>query len=126
LKKHWIIVPKYGNMEKGGDELYVAYAINVIGTIYFETADYKKALDYFLQGLVARHAAGDKWGEAGSLDNIGFTYLKLKDYAQAIDYCKQSLEITKARVIKRARQIRSCILPKYIGNRETFNRQQNL
>jgi tetratricopeptide (TPR) repeat protein len=47
----------------------VGYAINVIGSIYFETGDYQRALEYYQEGLIVRQQSGDKWGEAGSLDN---------------------------------------------------------
>src|SRR5690606_27201955 len=75
--------------------LMEAYNVNIIGSIYFETEDYERALNYYKQGLYIRQQSGDKWGEAGSLDNIGFTYLKLQEYQRGIDYCTQSLEITQ-------------------------------
>ena len=62
-------------MREMNNTLYQSYSINVIGSIYFDNGDYEHALEYYQQGYIARHAAGDKWGEAGSLDNIGFTYL---------------------------------------------------
>jgi two-component system, NtrC family, sensor kinase len=82
-------------------ELMTAYAINVIGSIYFENKDYVQALDHYKDGLSIRQASGDKWGEAGSLDNIGFTYFKLGNFDQAIHYCSQSLNISQSTSDKR-------------------------
>jgi signal transduction histidine kinase/tetratricopeptide (TPR) repeat protein len=96
-----------GNVEKALEELYQclsmcrdnklleSYSINIIGSIYFESGDYTRALEYFRQGLAGRLESNDKLGEAGSLDNIGYTCLKLRDYGQAIDYCSRSLDISK-------------------------------
>jgi tetratricopeptide (TPR) repeat protein len=89
-------------MREMNNTLYQSYSINVIGSIYFDNGDYEHALEYYQQGYVSRHEAGDKWGEAGSLDNIGFTYFKLKDYDQAIHYCDQSLTISRSTDDKRS------------------------
>ena len=73
-----------------------SYCLKQIALIYFETGDFRNALDYDHQSLILVQQGGDKWGEAGCLDNIGFIYFKLKDIDKALDFCSQALAISQS------------------------------
>ena len=97
--------------------LMEAYAINIIGSIYFDTGDYNHALEYYQQGLVTRRDSNDKWGEAGSLDNIGFTYHKLKNMTRR-SVIASKVWMKKSTDDKKGSQMHCFTLQKYISRRE--------
>jgi serine phosphatase RsbU (regulator of sigma subunit)/TPR repeat protein len=68
-------------------------ALNNLGIIAWDNAEYKKSIEYHLKSLKIRREIGDKKGEASSLNNIGLNYKSQGDYDKTLEYYTKSLLI---------------------------------
>lgn len=66
-----------------------------IGNIYYEQANYSKALEYYFNALKIKLKIGDKRGEASNLGNIGLIYSEQQDYTKALEYYNRAILINK-------------------------------
>jgi CHAT domain-containing protein len=69
--------------------------LGAIGSIHSSLADYREAINYYQQALVAAQEIQDRKGEALILAGIGRTYHLLADYQEAIKYNQQSLVLIR-------------------------------
>ncbi len=83
-------------LDVSGNEEYVLDALNNLGELYANLAEYAEALDYYFEVLRQRMHTGDVAGLASILNNIGNVYTSRGEYVQAKDYLRQSLEHWKA------------------------------
>ena len=70
-------------------------ASNILGTIYDNQGDYKKAIEYYSKSLKVSEEIGDKKGIAKSLNNLGTIYDNQGDYKKAIERYSKSLKISE-------------------------------
>jgi len=68
-------------------------ALNNLGIIAWDNAEYKKSIEFHLKSLKIRREIGDKKGEASSLNNIGLNYKSQGDYDKTLEYYTKSLLI---------------------------------
>jgi serine phosphatase RsbU (regulator of sigma subunit) len=73
-----------------------ALALHNIGNAYYNLADYKTALDYYLRSLRIKESLGvNKKGLLVSLGSVGNVFLDLKKPDEAYKYLNQALQIAK-------------------------------
>jgi adenylate cyclase len=72
---------------------HIVLAINNLGKIKQEKGDYKKAIDYYQQGLSIVIQLGNKNDIALQLNKIGTVYRILGKYNEALNYYQKSLLI---------------------------------
>ncbi len=72
-----------------------AYALNYIGGIHFDEANFNQAYEYFMEGLLLREQVGDSIGLAASYNNIGEIFRIRNDFENALDYYFRSMELNK-------------------------------
>ncbi len=77
-----------------GDNLNEGSALNNIGKLYNDAADFQTALDYYRRALPLFADRPDR--RALTLNNIGVAYSVLGEPERALDYFQQSLAILKA------------------------------
>ncbi|HEX7414625.1 MAG TPA: tetratricopeptide repeat protein, partial [Bacteroidia bacterium] len=77
-------------MKKGKTTAY-----NTLGNVYWNQADYPKALDYYFKALKMREELGDKSEIAINLGNIGSLYTKTSKYKEAETYLLDALKMDK-------------------------------
>jgi signal transduction histidine kinase len=78
--------------EKANDLLYECY--NLLGILYNEREEYKKALEYHNKALMSiddKSIPLEFQSKSTSLNNIGYVYLNLKNYKQAKIYFEKGL-----------------------------------
>lgn len=78
---------------RSGDKPTQGSALNNIGKLHQESADYQRALDYYLQALPLLVESPPR--RAIVLNNIGVAYNSLGESERALDYLQQSLAILK-------------------------------
>ncbi|MCC6180915.1 MAG: tetratricopeptide repeat protein [Bacteroidia bacterium] len=66
-----------------------------IGNIYYEQANYTKALEFYFNALKIKLKIGDKRGQASNLGNIGLIYSEQQDYAKALEYYNRAIVLNK-------------------------------
>jgi serine phosphatase RsbU (regulator of sigma subunit) len=76
-------------------EKAIAKALHNIGNGYFNLADYKNALSFYIKALTIQESIGNKKGILSSSGAIGNVYLDLKQPDEAYKYFKRTLEIAK-------------------------------
>ncbi|MFN8397880.1 MAG: tetratricopeptide repeat protein [Bacteroidia bacterium] len=80
--------------ERKGDSLRVSSCLNNIGSVYFQQANYPKALAHFQQSLGIENRLGRDKGQASiRLVNIGDAYFKMDSLDKAAAYYYNSLLI---------------------------------
>ena len=94
--KRVLELAREGNSREGGWSSIQANALNNIGTIYNDAADWQKALEYYNQALPVFRALGAKQNEAKTLGNMGTTYSMSGEQQKALDYLQQSLPLLQA------------------------------
>jgi tetratricopeptide (TPR) repeat protein/CHAT domain-containing protein len=77
------------------DDSEEAVCLHAIGSIYSNSGETRKALDYYNQALPLERAAGDRTDEALTLNNIGIVYSDLGDGQRALDYYNQALPLRR-------------------------------
>lgn len=73
-----------------------ANALNRIGLIAYEEADYTTAEVAFMESLALRRMLGDQLAVSGSLNNLGLTAYSLENYEQARQWHLEALGIRRA------------------------------
>ena len=80
--------------ENLGNNEGIAAKLNNIGIIYYEQADYSKALEYYNRCLKIGEKLRNHLAYASTLlTNIGAIHHQQRDYPKALEYYKRSLEI---------------------------------
>jgi tetratricopeptide (TPR) repeat protein len=92
--KEYVLVSN-GIFERGENDTLLIRSCNILGNIYAQTGDPKRALAFYLEGLNKAKALR-LYDQQGSLfNNIGTFYYERGDYAQAIPYFKEGLAIAR-------------------------------
>ena len=82
--------------EELGDKSRLAVALNNIGLIYDDKADYNKALKYYMESLaLVEDTEKGKWQMGSTLNNIALIYQIQKKYDEALEFHNRSLAIKK-------------------------------
>ncbi len=81
-------------LEQSQDHEY-AKLLNSTGMMYFEIADYARALDCYLQSLQYVDSSGNSGVRISNLGNIGMLYGILGDHTQALQYILQSISVAE-------------------------------
>ncbi len=89
-------------------KMYQAMALKSIGDGYYNLADYKTSLKFYLQALFIQESIGNKNGIISSSGSIGNIYLGLGKPDDALNYFERALEI--AREIKSKNAEASCFI----------------
>ncbi len=69
--------------------------LNNLGIIYWNLAQFPKAVEYYDKSLVIRRKIGDVAGEGQTLNNLGIIYWNWGRYQEAVQYYEKALEIRK-------------------------------
>jgi serine phosphatase RsbU (regulator of sigma subunit) len=104
LALHGVELAKKQNYERGK-----AYMYNVIGTIYYDKADYKNSISYLTDARRIMEKLGDPSSLAAIYANSSNTHLALKDYASARHALYECLRICKENNFERT------FVPTYIA-----------
>lgn len=94
--------------EKKGLPYYQATAANNIGNGYYNLANFKVSLTYYLKALNIHEALGKKRGILSSSGAIGNVYISLEKPDEAIQYFERALKIANELGNKNA--IASCLI----------------
>ena len=70
----------------------LAYALNLLGTSYFELSDYHTALKYYDSALVLTDSISNPVFLGYLYNNYGLVHTQLMDFNKAIDYYKKATE----------------------------------
>jgi serine phosphatase RsbU (regulator of sigma subunit) len=81
--------------EASGHKFFQAMALNNIGNGYYNLADYKTCLDYYLKALKIQESINNKKGILTSTGAIGNVYISLKKPDDALKYFEKALSISK-------------------------------
>src|SRR5690554_5705938 len=85
----------YDEAKVKGNRVFMADALNIQGISFSIRNNYKRAIEYYTQGLKINEEIGNKGGTATALNNIGIVYKNQGDFSQAIIYYTKSLKITE-------------------------------
>src|ERR1051325_5285479 len=77
---------------KTGMKSFVARGSSLMGVVYKNNGEYKKALEVQLKALKMNEELGEKKSIAISNNDIGILYKVMKDYPTALKYYRQSLQ----------------------------------
>ncbi|MBA3971774.1 MAG: tetratricopeptide repeat protein, partial [Bacteroidetes bacterium] len=88
--------------------LYQAISLNNIGNGYYNLADYKICLDYYIQALKIQESIGNKKGILSSTGAIGNVYIGLSQNDEALKYFERALKI--ANELESKIGIASCLI----------------
>ncbi|MBX7154927.1 MAG: adenylate/guanylate cyclase domain-containing protein [Candidatus Kapaibacterium sp.] len=80
---------------------FVAIAVGLIGTIYWQLSDYVLALENYQEALTINKELGNDSGAAANLGNIALVYWHLSDFTKALEYLQEALILNKRCGIKR-------------------------
>ena len=94
--------------EIGGHKFFEAMALNNIGNGYYNLADYKTCLGYYLKALKIQESIDNKKGILTSSGAIGNVYLSLKQLDDALKYFERALKIGNE--IGNKRGVASCLI----------------
>ncbi len=83
------------NAEEINDSSSKSYFFNMLGMIEQIKGNYKKALQYYENGLLIDESLRDIAGRATDFNNIGSIYLTLGEYDKALEIYNQALEIVE-------------------------------
>jgi two-component system, NtrC family, sensor kinase len=75
-------------------EQELARSLNGIGQIYFNLAEYRHSLSYYIQGIVLQEKLKDSF-RMGTYQRIGFDYAKLKMHDSAVYFAKKSYAVAE-------------------------------
>ncbi|MCX6297374.1 MAG: tetratricopeptide repeat protein [Bacteroidetes bacterium] len=89
-------------------QYYQAVAYNNIGNGYYNLADYKTCLDYYIKGLRIQENIKNKKGILSSSGAIGNVYIGLAKYDEALKYFERALKIGKE--IGNKNGVASCLI----------------
>jgi CHAT domain-containing protein len=79
-----------------GDRTDNSRALNALGDVYFELAQYQEAQSYYQRSLAVRQSIGDRLGTSRTLNNLGRIERALKNYPEALKFYQQSLNLVNA------------------------------
>ena len=79
-----------------GDDLRMADALTLMGTLEINFGNLDKAIEYQQEAYTIYEANEDKYFQAGLLNDIGVCYLRNKDYSSALQYFNQSTNLSKS------------------------------
>jgi CHAT domain-containing protein len=82
--------------KESGNSLAEASSLNNIGTVYFNLADWQKALDYWSQSLTLLRPLGYQQHVSVTLRSIGFAYNMLGEPQEGLRYLEESLKLSRA------------------------------
>jgi two-component system sensor histidine kinase/response regulator len=77
------------------DTFGIGAAMNNIGLIHYDFANYQLAVEYFIEALKVFESLGNKRTIAIVSNNIGTIFKELKDYEQSINYTNQAYALNK-------------------------------
>lgn len=81
-------------LSKGiSDDLHMALAYNVLGSVNLSQGNYANALRAYTDGLEKFKSISNESGVAATLNRIGNFYLKRKQYSRSRNYYEQSLSV---------------------------------
>ena len=94
------LAEKLLNTNATAEEIYIlkknmAFAFQIMGTIYADQGNYTDALSFFSKALTIRQEIQDKLGIASSLNNMGLISWKQGSYVKALDYYFKALPIAE-------------------------------
>ncbi|MGZ3933191.1 MAG: tetratricopeptide repeat protein, partial [Bacteroidia bacterium] len=78
--------------EKTHDQNLIARAFTILGVECENRGDYKKALNYYLDGLKICEKAANEKGAADINNNIGLVFLDMGNYQLALEYYNKFLQ----------------------------------
>ncbi len=78
------------NFKKGS-----ASSLDLIGLVYWNKADYPKAIDYYFKALKLNEETGNKNLQTENLIHIGTFFSKVGDYPKALNYYFKALKIAE-------------------------------
>jgi tetratricopeptide (TPR) repeat protein len=81
--------------EQAKDKTQEAKALNILGSLHTDLADYPPALEYYKRALARSEEIGDVQSIAAYLGNIGNVYRILADYSRALDYFARALDLAE-------------------------------
>jgi CHAT domain-containing protein/tetratricopeptide (TPR) repeat protein len=76
-----------------GEKYWEGYTRNVLGLVYSDLGENKRALEFYNQALPLRRAVGDRKGEAATLSNLGASYSLLSQQQKALEFYEQALPL---------------------------------
>jgi CHAT domain-containing protein/Tfp pilus assembly protein PilF len=76
-----------------GDRNDYGRALNALGDIYFELAQYQEAQSYYQKAISIRQSLGDRLGTSRTLNNLGRIERALKNFPEALKFYQQSLNL---------------------------------
>ncbi len=66
-----------------------------LGTLFYSTSNYRKAIEYFEKALKIAQEIGDRQSEENNLGNLGSAYRNLGEYQKVFSFYEQALIISK-------------------------------
>ncbi|SMB85322.1 diguanylate cyclase (GGDEF) domain-containing protein [Deinococcus hopiensis KR-140] len=81
--------------QRTGDRKLEARAVNGLGLVAHQRADYAGELELYLQSLHLAQAADDEVGQGRALSNIGVLRAKLGDHAEALRVHQEAAEVAE-------------------------------
>ena len=79
--------------KKNNDVLSQARALNYIGNLYYNIANYEQSLSYYQKALRMTMRLDKKTEVANVMRKIGIIYFNMRDYDKALLYFEQTLKI---------------------------------
>jgi tetratricopeptide (TPR) repeat protein/DNA-binding CsgD family transcriptional regulator len=84
-----------GYAQQAADKTQEAKALNILGSLHTDLAEYQKALDYYKRALSRAEQIRDDRGVAGYLGNIGNVHRILGEYPRALEYFNRALSLAE-------------------------------
>ncbi len=81
--------------EQAPDKTQHAKALNILGSLHTDAANYPRGLEYYTQALTHAEEIDDRQSVAAYLGNIGNVHRILGDYTLALDYFRRALAISE-------------------------------